>query len=430
MYYPFPQTISATYPRAVSTTRRRANLFSAVVDHLLSIENAFLLFLLSGLFKPLPMLREFPIDFTLLFLCLTLAGIAVASFHRRIRMYPINAGGLAVMLFALFALVSLCWSSGDAANFDKATRFLLLTVPAFFIAQLIGCDADRRLRFARLLLWFSFLLVMYYFGARYVLGIQIEPGQLTDNTTLGDHYLEHGYNAQVFITICLVIASFAPSIYVFPALFGAGFGLYMLTSMNGRGPLIGAGMALALLALGACWRYQRWSRRFMLLFMFLVVAATGYAILEQPLSADDESVRTLWRLQAQITGEDTSSMDERKGGRALAMHMWLEAPAVGDGLGEFVVRDRYLRYPHNLPLEVLSELGAVGGMLFGVVVLVALRNFFIVRNDRNADWAAIALALIFLVDLILHCWVKGYLADDRLFFAYTGLLVGYRRGSS
>jgi O-antigen ligase len=423
---PPPNTIHfvpyAKYQRKVRG--RRGALLYRVLPDLLSIESSFLLFLVSGLLKEMPGLRQFPVDFTILFFCTTSALIVFAAFNHRIKPYKIHLAGLLAILFGLLALTSLCWSSNDPANFDKAQRFLLLTLPSFFIAQMIGQDSERRKRFVRVLLCISFGLLLYYAYCVYILGMTLQPGEFSDKIALRDHYLEYGYNAQNFFIICLVIASFGPTISIWPAFIAVGFTLYLMLGMGGRGPLVGAVMAAALIALGFGWRGQRWSRQLVFLGCIIVVGATGYSELSDA-SSDAGSFRTLWRIQAQLTGEDTTSLDERAAGRALAVQIWLEEPFFGGGFGEYRVRDPFLKWPHNTPLEILSEMGIVGGLLFVGIILYPVRACLIVCTSRSHDWTLIALALIFIVEIILHSSTKGYLADDRTFFAYAGLLTGY-----
>src|SRR5262249_53946211 len=150
--------------------------------------------------------------------------------------------------------------------------------------------------------------------------------------------------------------------------------LYLLLVMGGRGPLIEAVAAALLLGITVRWPPRRLLRRMAFYVGLLAIAGVGYLLFAQTIPSqetDDGSFRTIERLKAQAIGEDTTSMDERKNGRALAVQMWLKNPLFGAGFGEFAVKDPYLKYPHNLPLEVLSETGAAGGLLFFLMVVLA-----------------------------------------------------------
>src|SRR5581483_507499 len=99
---------------------------------------------------------------------------------------------------------------------------------------------------------------------------------------------------------------------------------------------------------------------------------------------------------------------------------------LGWGIGEFRVYDNELRYPHNLLLEILMELGIVGGVLFFSSCMISLRACLQIARDKRAGWAEIAIALLFMSELISHFTVEGYLADDRIFFALAGMAIGAR----
>jgi O-antigen ligase len=398
-----------------------------VFRDLFSIEGSFVLFLFSGWYKPLPELRGFPIDFTIMFDVLTLFAIFVAALSGKILSCSVTAASVAMMVFGAFALLSLIWSSLEPANFDKAQRFLILSLPSFLIAQMIGEGQRRRQRFVRMLACCSCALLAYYIYYRYVLGIELGEGEISGQITR-DTYLEYGHNAQIFFVLCLVAGPFLSQMYLYTALPAAGISLYLLLVMGGRGPLLKALIALAMFV-GFGWQGQPLSRRIKFWSGLVALAAVGYLLLlpqwEARNSAEPGSLRTLWRIQVQVTGEDTTSMDERTGGRGLALDMWLEEPFFGGGFGEFRVRDPYLKYPHNLLLEILSEMGIVGALLFGAMMLPAVKACMSIARFGSQDWSAVAIGLIFVSDLLAHLSVQGYLADDRIFFAFAGLLTGY-----
>lgn len=52
-----------------------------------------------------------------------------------------------------------------------------------------------------------------------------------------------------------------------------------------------------------------------------------------------------------------------------AVGIWLRSPVFGQGIGSFGEIHGYGRYPHNLILEIISELGLVGFILFGLAFL-------------------------------------------------------------
>jgi O-antigen ligase len=400
-----------------------------------SIEASFALFLFAGRYKTLPELRGFPVDFTLLFCAVTFCLIAWAIISGRMKPIPLSLTVLLMILFSEVAVASVLWSSLDPLNTDKALRFLLLTSTSFYAAQMLGQDRERRTRLIRIVIWLSCAILLYYAYYRYVLGIGVEEGELNVGKYPADsnNYLEYGAHASILFIICLTLAAFGSLRQLAVAVFASGAALFALVTIGGRGPLASALLAFALLALGLLWRSARPLRRLWrlaaLVSGLLALAAAGYLVFEGLSgsgAASEQQFRTLDRYQMQLSREDTSSMDERVGGRDLAFRLWLEKPILGWGLGEFRVKDSYLQYPHNLLLEILMEMGIVGALLFFSVCTVAVRDCLRLAKDQACGWTEAAIVLLFLTELASHFTVQGYLADDRIFLAYMGLVIGCR----
>jgi O-antigen ligase len=390
-----------------------------------SIEAGFTAFLFSGWYKDLYQPAWFPVDLTLFFFAWTFCLIAAAALAGRIRPFSPGFPALLIVLFSGLALTSLSWSSLDAANLDKVWRFLLLTAPSFLVGQMIAADRERRRRFGLMLIWLTGALLLYYAYCRYGLGLSMQAGG-----DMGpDNYLEYGSDASILFVLSLTISGFGKPRWLWVALPAAVVAIYLLLVMGGRGPLIEAVAATLLLGTAVRWPPRRLLRRIVFYIGLLAIAGVGYFLFVQTIptqEANDGSFRTVERLKAQAIGEDTTSMDERKNGRALATQMWLENPLFGAGFGEFAVKDPYLKYPHNLPLEVLSETGAAGGLLFFLTVVLAFYRSKQIIRYRRCEWFDAAIALLCVVKVLLHLTLQGYLADDRIEFALMGLVIGWR----
>ncbi len=142
-----------------------------------------------------------------------------------------------------------------------------------------------------------------------------------------------------------------------------------------------------------------------------------------------EELRTLDRYEMQLSRENTDSMDERFEAQGFAFRQWLEKPLFGWGIGEFRVQNSYLDYPHNLLLEILMEIGILAAFLFFAVCALAVAGCLLLMQKPDPSWADVAVGLLFLTELISHVTVQGYLADDRYFLAYIGLVIGLSRGA-
>ena len=89
--------------------------------------------------------------------------------------------------------------------------------------------------------------------------------------------------------------------------------------------------------------------------------------------------------------------------------------------------DGFLRYPHNLALEILMELGMIGFWLFiGLVVLVLFRTWRLWPRDFS-DWSTMVMGMLFIILILSRLTFQGYLPDERFLFTLAGFLLGLGR---
>lgn len=398
-----------------------------------SVEAVFTLYLFSGRYKTFPELQGLPVDFTLLFFVVTAALIAWALVSGRMRPFPLSLPVLLMILFSEFSAASLFWSSLDWLNKDKLVRFLALTSTSFFAAHMLAQDKHRLERLIRMMAWLSCAILVYYVYYRYGLGIDMQAANAPSGRVPADsnNYLEYNAHASMLFIFCIALAVFGSWKQMCTALAGAGAMLFLLTTIGGRGPLALALLAIPLMGLGLSLRPHGTVQGLMRLSMFVaalcVIAAGTYTAMVQAYGSETwQHLRTLSRYEMQISSEDTTSMDERRDARDLAVRQWHEKPILGWGIGEFRVESA-VGYPHNLLLEILMELGLVGAFIFFPVCIAAAVECVRVARSRGCGWTEIAIALLYLTELGAHLTVTGYLADDRYFFAFLGLLMGMRR---
>ncbi|HEY8289719.1 MAG TPA: hypothetical protein VIG49_10650 [Acetobacteraceae bacterium] len=396
-----------------------------------STETSFALFLLSGRFKGLPELRHSPIDLTLLFLVMTWGLVAWNVISGRMKPLRLTAPVVLMILFCEFAVVSLFWSSLDPINLDKVTRFILLTGSGFFVACVIAQDRIRRKRLLGAITCLSAALVLYYLHYRYILGIDLmspEYSWIDRQTEGGDNYLEYGDNAAILFNVLLTFAAFAPWKQAAAAALGSAVPLVVLLGVGGRGPLALSGGAILVLGSILFVRGGGFSRPLgrlaSIIACIAVIGMIGYAAAGGGVETDLGGLHTLERYQDQMSGEDTYSMDLRAEGRRFAARQWLVKPVFGWGIGEFRVQDTLLRYPHNTLLEVLMEMGLVGACLYLGVIIPGVGLCWRMIRRPSTEWSDIALIVLFVTDLCWELTLAGYLADDRIFFGFVGMVIG------
>lgn len=388
-----------------------------------------MLYLFAGRFKNVPPLHGFPIDLTLLFLAATCGLLLWAIAAGRVRFAPPSLPVLATALFSGLALESFVWSSMEPLNVDKLVRFLLLTGTSFFASCLLAKERSRRVRLLHLVVWFSVILVYYMYYRWSVGGDPLSDPSTPSKRLNGDNYLEYADHAYMLFVLALSLGVFGSPKQSWIAALGSGMALSALLTIGGRGSLFFALLAIRSSAAGLLARSQRGRVPLRRLASLIAVigasAAVGYAGLAQLRGPDSvsEQLHTLHRYEAQLSGEETRSSDLHIEGPEDAFAKWLQNPIIGWGIGEFLLQHTEFAYPHDLLLEILTEMGLVGVFLFCAAAAVAA-----IVSGRllwsTAGWVDASIALLFLTSLLSHLTVSRYLADVRIFFMYLGLAIG------
>lgn len=384
----------------------------------------------SGRFKTIPQLQVIPADVTVLLLVMTAFGTTYLILTRKARLPFINAISVLMLLFTEFAIASVFWSSLTEINIEKILRFTFLTSTSFFIASILGQEGERRQRVVRLIALLSFGILLYYLYQRFVVGISSDPQSgWFDSTPNGVNYMEYGDQTCLLFIICLTLAVFGSPTQCWCGSVGLCTAAGMLTIIGARGALVFAILSIPLLLLcllvGGARTTGHLGRLLALLTALCCFGAVGYATLISGSDLEKSEFSTLQRMDTQLSGEDTHSMDGRVRGRAKAFGEWLQRPLIGWGIAEFEVQDSYLRYPHQLPLQILMETGVIGAVLFFGAVAKAVFVCLQIARGGFASWVDAALVLIFLTDVALNFTVEGNLAEDRIFLGYLGVIVGY-----
>lgn len=123
-------------------------------------------------------------------------------------------------------------------------------------------------------------------------------------------------------------------------------------------------------------------------------------------------------------GEGDAATEERLMMYKSAIRLWEESPYWGNGVGSFALdyggMDTKL-YPHNIFLEILSELGMIGLFLFLGLLLIGLyKGYLILKQNKNNKYGV--LILLSFIMLLINANATGDLNDNRIFFAFLGLL--------
>ncbi len=400
-----------------------------VLLHIMSFEFLFAAFLMAGTFKAAPVFKSIPFDLTVFFL-LTSGLAAFVILYRKVKegslslphaskIYPFYKNSICaiILFYALFlwAVLSLLYSPSTMYSTDKVLRFGILTGWAFLgMSLIISVEVQRAKRL--FLFLFGYGLLMALLAIKQFFG---DGGGLDFVIVLENTHIALGR-----ITGMAAILAFIGCLYAkrrcLKFFYAATFVILIAAVIisGSRGPTLAVILTLMLSMVLVLWGgkdkfYRR--RSFSVLGLIFVFSIFAYHI-----GLLDLAITRFSLLFSQPT-EGTSGF--RLDVYSQALTMWLNSPVAGVGIGGFPVEQGYgdaRIYPHNIVFEVLAELGLVGLVLLGLFFYICFKALpplkVLVRHPIPLT------SLLLFVYLFFNALVSGDINDNRLLFAFAGLL--------
>jgi O-antigen ligase len=379
----------------------------------------FILFLLSGAIKPFLTYFHIPtgIDFTLLS-AFILSGLLMKNLiHHQllIRLDKVMLYSI-VLLISFFALIlfSFFYTSSQHYVYTKTLQFftiLLGFVFPFFIQSFSIQTFFKSFVIIVILLTLVFLPV--FLPAYKLLMTNYTAFKISPLYAIYQSYLTMGY----LIAIALIIATLTPAFtqtrraLIFLFLFGA------LLTTGARGPLF-AFIIISLMYLfykAAKMQLKKPNLRIVLMIAVVAGVIGTYAVVKMDISG------LLERTYNRITTieKDTSANDRLVRAEFVLKKIDTDHFIFGYGFGSFgyeytKVDER--SYPHNMILEILFELGAIGILIYGLLIAVILKR--LIDTREFVPWA------LFLF-LFLNSLKSLSLSDSRILFGFFAILILY-----
>jgi O-antigen ligase len=367
-------------------------------------EVAFVLFLSAGWFKADPRLSFLQsLDLTLVFaVC-----VAIAIIKRQLKGYPLQLPRSFLLYLPLIFLMlgSLFYTPDFAAGADKAGRFLFLTGLAI-VAPFAVLDSPAKLD--RFFLTFPVIGVLMSINSFSMLGGHerlVAPSG--ENTQLG----EAAALGIVSIWFLLLprqpfhwrVLSYGAVLVLIVALIGSG----------SRGPTVG----LVCCILVSFILYKR--------LLLDVALITSSCVLVLPrVHIPDFSYKYLGTL-IRYVGDTDSLLSMRKDLMQLGWQLTLQHPWLGVGIAGYPfyspLPNRW-NWPHNLLLELGSELGVIAPLVVCCLFVCAFwASFKQVIDEHFPHRRLCGVVLGFLVFGLINILNKGNINDHRVLWLSLGL---------
>jgi O-antigen ligase len=259
--------------------------------------------------------------------------------------------------------------------------------------------------------------------AAFILFIQLAGGHaeaayMGRFTIAGSDPITLGRQAGTGLLIGMYLVTSARSLWVRTAALGVLPVLAVgIVASGGRGPVVG--VVLGLIALFAFIGGDPVSRRRIPLTVIGGLAAAVLVAQFVPGQAVNRALSVLTGTGAGVSSNGRSEL------WSAALQTFSAHPFFGLGTGGFATVNPENLYPHNLLLEIASELGVVGlALIFGILVTGAVT---ILRNSRAAldqDRARAALVVSLFVAAVTNAMFSGDLTTNGPVWLAIGLGVG------
>jgi O-antigen ligase len=396
----------------------------------------FALFLTAGVYKADPRLSFLPkfFDLTVFFEILTILGIIYNLLRKRLKfILPPPSIFLSYVLIMTLAILSLSYTLAPGYGTDKLLRFLFITSPAFFFSIILF---QKRETYIRFVIVFVILAIIIAFD---IITGGLNPGELGFHGALGSNYLAVGRISGIAIFSALqFFIVIRQKLYKFCLIFIIGLAIFSMFISGGRGPLVAFISSIVLLIIYLGINLLKVKRNkfvlnkrnlkvlsyIVLLFilaLFIVIYFRKYFF-------------TMFYRMMLLESSEGASIKTRLQLYSAALNSIKNFPRnmVGLGIGGFSVL--YLGYdvrlyPHNIFLEIASELGILAFFSF---VFIIYRSFVRVLDNIRESKTGIDYYLnlgLFLnfTFMLINSSVSGDINDNRLLFAILGLIYAYWR---
>jgi O-antigen ligase len=368
------------------------------------------LYVYIGLFKEQAVVAALPVDATLLLGAL-LGGVCFARWAAgRARPIPLGLAAPLVVLVVLLT-VSLAWTPSPAYGGEKALKFATLTALAA-LAPFFLVEDQRDLR--RLLAW---TLALAGFAALLTLA---NPPTTADRLTIGMEGNTIGLSQLLCAGALILLIGTLTDLFRAQALaLGSSAALIgVAAAIGSRGPLLCLGLALVVTGVVFLARVPHRTAPVML------VVVAGVAVLPF-VSLPEGSAERLGRAASHPV--TALQEDPRYTSFGQAVDLIEAHPLRGVGAGGFQsvgrLADPPEDYPHNMFLEVWSELGLVAFLVLAASVMAVLAGLWraVWRLPPGGTFQLLyVLNAVFLFNLFT-AQLSGDLIQNRTYWGAFGL---------
>ena len=342
-------------------------------------EITFALFLSAGFYKADPRLSFLPefLDLTATFGFFSLLDVILKIMAKKARfIIPPKEMLIPYLIIVLLGITSLFYTLAPVYGTDKLLRFLTITSLSLFLPLFLFQEEFYLKRFFGALIMLSILMMLD------IISGGLNPDEIAFRTAFGSNYLGVGRNAGTALLIALFYFSLIVQNRITKVLFLCliPFMMFGLFISGGRGPLVSLVGSIFIVIVYLVFKYfnkmavkvtkiNKTDFKILGMIVGLIIITIGLLVIYS-----DYFVTVYYRMRLLEEGGGNSALERARRFR-VAIETMLTFPhfLTGLGIGGFSVYyagidDWRGAYPHNIFLELGSELGILG--LIAIVLFI------------------------------------------------------------
>lgn len=398
------------------------------INSLFSFESFFVLWLFSYQYKNAFEIFTSP-DITVLLTFILLPWAAILYCKDKTKLQRNNPAVLIFLGMSLWFIASSFWSPSHAYKLQKTLCYALYTIPGFLMGSLIISQNPERIK--RLIgAFFVFSIIVLAESYR----VFLSNGLVIISDILNTNYLVTGQTLGVGLLILIPYSyslfpsgkrlpvGFSSTLWFWMLLLSSLF-FYVLINLGGRGPILATVIALTLFYGAKCWQ-DSLSKPTIHLGVLVLLWTLSYFILNGLF--DHTNSHFVHRMAPLLTGQIDEAVNERFTYYQSAFQAFLQHSFMGVGFGGWPMShglEDISRHPHNIFLEILSETGLIGFVLFIAFLYLVIRNLKLPFIFSTPERTSLALLTIF---SFINAQKTGDLHDNLLLFFTLSLWAGLK----